>query len=407
MKTAFSPFEKKWLLAAVAIALLLRLAFSLLYWVDKPFTHDEFEYRTLGHNLAAGRGMVYDDDGLEHFGRPPGYPVFLAAIFGVGGGDVAVRAVQSMVGALTILAIGALGAQAAGRRAGLVAASMAALYPPLIWMPSRVLSETLYAAIVLWGAALLWRTAEDEEPEAPDWRTFGLAGLLIGVSALVRPVALPLIVLISGWLVLRHRRTAAVSFIIAAALATVPWTVVKSVTTDGFVPIASEGGITLWTGNNDLAIGDGDMSANPAIEARNEEIRAEHVGKNPDEMDHVYRALAIDYVLQNPLDWLVLEVRKFIYTWLPIGPSYLQHSGRFLWLTWVSYVPLLLVGVAGWWWLVRNRKRQPAVLWLLILGTVAINLVFFAQERFRVPVLDPALIVGAAALVATRLGNRD
>ena len=39
-------------------------------------------------------------------------------------------------------------------------------------------------------------------------------------------------------------------------------------------PIASEGGVTFWTGNHPLAIGDGDLAANPDIKLRKPQFRA-------------------------------------------------------------------------------------------------------------------------------------
>ena len=44
--------------AAVAVGLLLRLAFGLGYWTGKPLTHDEREYLTLAANVAQGRGFA-------------------------------------------------------------------------------------------------------------------------------------------------------------------------------------------------------------------------------------------------------------------------------------------------------------------------------------------------------------
>jgi preprotein translocase subunit Sec61beta len=38
-------------------------------------------------------------------------------------------------------------------------------------------------------------------------------------------------------------------------------------------------------------------------------------------------------------------------------------------------------------------------------ATVAAGLVFFPQERFRIPVIDPALIVTATLLAAPREGR--
>jgi hypothetical protein len=39
-------------------------------------------------------------------------------------------------------------------------------------------------------------------------------------------------------------------------------------------------------------------------------------------------------------------------------------------------------------------------------ATIAAGLVFFPQERFRIPVVDPALIVAAAALAGVRTHER-
>ena len=41
---------------------------------------------------------------------------------------------------------------AGGARAGVAAAAIAAVYPPLVWMPAYVLSETLYSTVALAAA---------------------------------------------------------------------------------------------------------------------------------------------------------------------------------------------------------------------------------------------------------------
>ena len=76
------------LLVIALIGIALRLAFSLGYWVDKELTRDEREYLSLARSLAAGEGFVYDaaiEEGpVDPFGRPPGYPAFLAIAGGAG-----------------------------------------------------------------------------------------------------------------------------------------------------------------------------------------------------------------------------------------------------------------------------------------------------------------------------------
>ncbi len=43
--------------APLAVALALRLLFSLVYWVGQPLTHDEQEYLGLGRQPGGGPGI--------------------------------------------------------------------------------------------------------------------------------------------------------------------------------------------------------------------------------------------------------------------------------------------------------------------------------------------------------------
>ena len=63
--------------AAAIVGLVLRLAFALLYWIDKPLTHDEREYLALAASVAAGDGFALRRRSVEtgtaqQFGRAPG-----------------------------------------------------------------------------------------------------------------------------------------------------------------------------------------------------------------------------------------------------------------------------------------------------------------------------------------------
>jgi len=49
-----------------------------------------------------------------------------------------------------------------------------------------------------------------------------------------------------------------------------------------------------------------------------------------------------------------------------------------------------------------RSPRRPTALFLLAGSSVLVCLVFFPQERFRIPVIDPVLIVSAAGLAARR-----
>ena len=178
--------------AAAAAGLLLRLAFGLGYWVEKPLTHDEREYLALARGLAEGRGFSYDpafETGTApRYGRAPVYPALLAAV-GAGGRDyphspARVKIAQSIVGAAGVWIVGLIAFRAAGPRAGAVAAAIAAVYPPLVVLPAYVFSETLYSTLALATALLLDRSVDDERPRLS---LALVAGLLAGVAILTRP----------------------------------------------------------------------------------------------------------------------------------------------------------------------------------------------------------------------------
>lgn len=395
--------RRRWLLTiAFALALAARLTFALGYWVGKPLTLDEQEYLALGKNLAAGRGLVYDDDGRQHFGRAPGYPVFLAALFALGGGTRAYKVAQSLLGALTVLVIAALARRAAGARAEVVAAFVAALHPPLVWIAAYPLSETLFSALELSSGLLLWiALRRDDACRAPRPLPHLAVGLVGGLAALVRPAGLPYLALVGAFLALRRSLVAATATLLGAALVIAPWSAFKSHQAGRRILIASEGGVTFWTGNHPLAVGEGDLAANPRIRRADQALRAAHPGLGPDQLETVYYREAKRFIVEHPLRWSGLMARKLFYLWVPVGPSYRLHSQRYYRATLASYLGLLPFALAGWWKLSR-QSASAAPLWLLGASVVLTCLAFSPQERFRIPVLDPVMIVGASAALAGR-----
>ncbi len=203
------------------------------------------------------------------------------------------------------------------------------------------------------------------------------------------------------WLLWKRGLSLAVVVAIGAAAVIGPWTLRNYRAYGRLVLIASEGGITFWTGNHPLSPGEGDMAANPAIKLDNQRLRALHPGLSPEELEPVYYREAIAAIKANPAWWMGLEFKKLFYLWVPIGPSYMLHSRLFRIASWVSYGLLVVPGLAGLVALWR-RRTGPAALWLLLASAVLACLIFLPQERFRIPVVDPALIIGAAVLATLR-----
>lgn len=405
--------------AALAAALVVRLAFAFGYWVDKPLNHDEQEYLQLGRNLAAGQGFTYDPPAVgepepERFGRAPLYPVFVSLVARVSSPAVlgpALKVAQSVVGTLAVWLIALVARRAAGDRAGEVAAWIAALYPPLAWLPAFVLSETLYVALAMANVLVLGRLVDGpadrvrRDGSPPTLARLAAAGVLGGLAALTRPAHIFFLLVTGLWLVATRRLLWALVLAAGALAVVAPWTARNYVMYGRPVLIASEGGVTFWTGNHPLSPGEGDMAANPAIKLDNQRIRAAHPGLTPEQLEPIYYREAFQTIAARPGWWLGLEARKFFYLWVPVGPSYLLHSRLYRAATWIPYgllLPAGLAGLAGLW----RRDAWPRALGLLLLSAVVVCLIFLSQERFRIPVVDPALIVGAASLLGATRARR-
>jgi len=406
------PQRSRRLIVAAALAgLILRLAFGLFYWTDKPLTHDEWEYLTLAQSLREGRGLTYPPDHdtgtAQQFGRAPGYPAFLA-VAGVAAPASAaparIKIVQAVLGAFVVWMIGVITLRAAGDRAGVIAAAIAAAYPPLVWIPAYVLSESLYMLLAL-GVVMLLHGARVKAEAERSARGGGaltmVAGLVTGAAILVRPGMLFFLPLVAVWFIRRQRWSLALAFCVASVVVVAPWTLRNARVYERFVPVASTGGVNFWTGNHPLAIGEGDLAANPDIKRAEIDFRRLHPGLTAEQLEPLYFGDAFAHIKAHPGWWIGLLARKAFYTFVPAGPSYTLHSTRYLL---ASVIPYALLAPFAFMGLFRVLRRGGAATPLLLLAcsVVMTSLIFFPHERFRIPVIDPTVILCASAKLADR-----
>jgi 4-amino-4-deoxy-L-arabinose transferase-like glycosyltransferase len=409
---------RRLIVAAAAIGLVLRLAFAFGYWVGRPLTHDEREYLALARSVTLGKGLTYDlppdSSNTPRFGRAPGYPVFLALVGGGRGEFDAtppqIKLAQSIVAAIGVWLIGTIARRAAGPRAGVAAASLAALYPPLVWICAYVFSEALFSTVAL-GAVLLLNLSLDRAsaPNPPQSRSslgWGVAaGILTGAAMLVRPAMAFFVPVAVVWLIAKRRTTLAALLVAGAVVVVGPWTIRNVHVYHRLVFIASEGGVTFWTGNHPRATGEGDMAANPDIKIAEIAFRREHPGLTQEELEPLYYREAVAYIAAHPVWWTGLLLKKAFYTVVPLGRSYALHSPLYRTSSIASYLIVLPFGVLGaliWW----RRPHPPESLFPLALSAVVVCILFFPQERFRIPVIDPTLIICAGVWYAQRV-NKD
>lgn len=401
---AGNSFPRSFVLAAAAVGLLARLLFGFAYWTGEQLNRDEVEYLSLARSVAAGDGYRYDEHVLkgnvQPFGRAPGYPVFLALVGGGSSSSVtavpgSVKAWQSVLGAIGVVLMGIAAFRLAGANAARAAAAIAAVFPPLVWVAGYAYSEALFWPLGVTTGILATRMFE----AGPDQRVTRAAvcGVVTGLAILVRAATVLFIPITVVWLLWTRRLTTLAVFLAGVILVVAPWSIRTSLEQGRAVLIASDGGVTFWTGNNALAIGEGDMAANPHLKLANQALRAANPGLSEEQMEPVYYRESVGWIRSHPLDWLWLMVKKAFYLVVPIGPSYKVHSARYYTATVLSLSLVVPLAVLGFWRL-RGRRIRLAGMWLLAAAAVATCLVFFPQERFRIPVLDPSLILLASGL---------
>jgi 4-amino-4-deoxy-L-arabinose transferase-like glycosyltransferase len=319
------------------------------------------------------------------------------------GGQAAGQIAQSIAGAVGVILIAVAAFRLGGAGSAKAAAAIAAVYPPLIWVAGYAYSEAVFwpAGLTL---ALVMSRALESPPGKAWWRAI-LFGVIAGLSILLRAATLLFVPLAGLWLLWKRRWIPLAGLVIGLVVVLTPWTIRNFNFYGHFVLVASDGGVTFWTGNNSLAIGEGDMAANPHLKYANQELRAKHPHLNEEQMEPVYYAESLGWMRAHPGDWLWLMMKKVFYLVVPIGPSYTLHSARYYVLTWVSYGLVLAFALVGFGKLGSRVSHVPG-LWMLAGSAVLVCLVFFPQDRFRIPIIDPVLVIVAGAGIAA-LGSRE
>jgi len=186
--------------------------------------------------------------------RTPGYPAFVAAIylmFGVGN-NMAVAVAQAFVFAAICLMVFYIARRTAGDRSAVVAGAMTALYPPLPYFGSLIVTE-LWTAFMATAAILICLRAA----QTIRLRDYVLAGALFTATTMVRPafVLMPFFFAIAVPLFVKSQRTQAAlkgwaALFVTAALALSPWLTYNYVNF-GHLTLSPAGGIGrgLWEGS--------------------------------------------------------------------------------------------------------------------------------------------------------------
>jgi 4-amino-4-deoxy-L-arabinose transferase-like glycosyltransferase len=359
---------------------------------------------------------------LSEFGRldhgfiyMPGFVALLAAIKNLGGDLLAQKLPGVIFGGL-----GAVGLFATtlrlfeGRRVATVATLAYALWPAGIATASVVGTDMPAAALLVCALAVLASLG----PARPLAAAVGF-GVVMGLAAWVRAVALPLTALSLGyWLARRTRWPAALALTGAAVASTLlvlsPWALRHARESGHAYFTDDHGGLTALIGANPNSEGTYTRALNQMFH----DLTGRGVLDEPHhEVDQAAYALAKDWTRFEPTYALGLATKR---------AERLFDAERYL-LYWSIFRPGVLVGPRAAWFAARReaiggaadafgawlaalalagivlavaRRRWPALALVPFqLALAATYVLFFAEPRYRLPIELLALPFAALALV--------
>ena len=390
----------------ILIAILVRFAFVLAVDNGKlRFEHnpDAEDYLSFAHNLATGVGFAHALNEGKPFSQPvefsawraPLYPIFLSVAFHLSRGTLFLQSLQIALQALSLYFLLRLGLILFGEAAALIAGLAFALYLPLIFYSADLGSESLFL-FLLTAALFVFYAAGKERSTA---RVFSL-GVLAGLAALCRPNGLMLApaLVLAIWLTTRDRRQAvqrAIVLAVAVAIIVLPWTYRNYRLFHKVVLISTNGGAVLWAGAH-LRLEPGATLAEVGY--------SQHVAfrdvPEPDRERYYYQQ-AFKILDHSPLRWgkMFLLNLAAMYTLVP-STKYHSLTNRLIYS--ISYIPILLSGLVGW-ILLRRRWRELSLLWGWIIANTTLICVYVSSIRYRVPSVDPLLMLGTGVCLSALL----
>lgn len=363
--------------------------------------HDSAEYARLAVALLES-GRLLTSDGVPEVVRTPGYPAFLALHFALFGPKLwpVFTSHALLHGGAAVLVLRLARHLGFDARWALGLGFAFALYPYALHGASRILTEALTTLLVISATTLLVEKAPS--------RALG-AGVVGGLTALVRPSFSLLPIAWAVFLAVRGERRAAALSLAGALVLMLPWAVRTS------VAVGAPAGLTAGGAGHNLHIAAfeyRDLSnglppttdyRGPAFEQSDARARAEV--EVPSGTAAFQRALdqarlrrALDEIAEHPGLYLRSTALRIIKIWVsqsaPGLPNWAGHLSALVGLV------ILGLGIAGavelWPW-----SRAWTLVLLPALYLVALHAPLHAEARYTLPA-RPALLLAAGALLRSR-----
>lgn len=402
------------------LALCLRLTVIL---VDGDRLHsDPDAYVRLATMLADGQGYSTADGLRPTAFRPVLYPLLLAGPIALGlSPPVTVAAWNLIAGLLLLRAVTGLAQECGLNRSGvLLVGLLAAVDPLLLRYTTEPMTEVVCAALMAMAMRWLLRFVA-ADPEQRNTTAAVTAGLLLGLSALCRPVVLVTCVFLTATMLLAARRTnesgsagllpllrrtvwLTIPALVAAATVS-PWIIRNAIQFHALIPATTHGGYTLLLGNNSVFY-------ERVVSGEQDAWDGESLAQWQQSLERAQEQQGVDRADERAVDqWLyrqaVAEIRR--------QPN---QALRAIGLRWRRFwaltptasaqsVPQVVRYAVGLWYAVLGLgilmsllqlrgDRRILLLWMSVASFMAVHSVYWTNTRMRAP-LTGVLIVLAVA----------
>jgi 4-amino-4-deoxy-L-arabinose transferase-like glycosyltransferase len=376
---------------------------------------DEQEYYSLA-------GAFLDHTYAFNLRRPPIYilVIYFIRLF-TGDNLLATRAVVSMCFSISAPLMYLLARRFTGHNRFALAIGAATIFwPPFLYYGNSLYSETL--ALPVFTLALLSLPLGSLVPGGAQegWWRAGVAGLVLGVCMLMRPMYLlfsPFAVAIlffeeSNWTIALRR---ALLLIAACLLIVAPWSAYLSTKAGKFLLVSANGGETLSGGLTPVLLEKGYRffvapDGRPSWSGPGKWVSENETGYLTDEemnLPYQQRGVilehrAVSWALTHPISASRLEFAKLAYMW-GIYPFWNGAKQTILGnIPVVGALGLTIVSLLRF----RNRLRQLSRFWSLPLFSCVVALVSWGSWRFREPG-DFGLIMLSGLLIWSVMTESD
>jgi tetratricopeptide (TPR) repeat protein len=394
----------RWLLVIFLVALCYRFVYYLEVMDNPMFLYpviDAAQHHAWAQKIALGQVL---GSGPDDVFKPWFYPLFLGGIYAVFGPSlIIVQWLQFVVGSVSAVLIALLGSSLFGKKTGLLAGFISALYAPFLFFEGQLLTPAISIFLNLILALLLIRGN-------PPW---GTTGLLAGIAAGFRPDVLISFGLGNGarfvsWARQQTRRRVLIkaALLLSGFMAVCLPIIARNHALVGqWIVFSSNAGINFYTGNRPGADG---LSAIPPGLAWEKTLATvpKDILSDPAAASRLWFSRTIESIIKSPGTWLTLLFKK-AFAFLNglefrnnIGYNWFRQNVQFLQFPFIQFWPISALSLLGIVLFFRQRKQSSEqilpVVW--IAGYFIVGMIFFVTARFRLPAVPFMIILAAYAL---------